>query len=53
MADRVQEILSWYSSDNVGDTLKGRNTMSTNVVEGRKDVEIIERIYRKRDEQLV
>ncbi|MCB0791984.1 MAG: Gfo/Idh/MocA family oxidoreductase [Flavobacteriales bacterium] len=39
--------------DNVVDTLKGRNIMTTNALEGMKVVEIIERIYRKRDEQLV
>ncbi|MEO8590967.1 MAG: Gfo/Idh/MocA family oxidoreductase [Flavobacteriales bacterium] len=39
--------------DNVVDTLKGRNTMTTNALEGLKVVEIIERIYQKRDEQLV
>ncbi|MBK6539687.1 MAG: Gfo/Idh/MocA family oxidoreductase [Flavobacteriales bacterium] len=39
--------------DNVVDTLKGRTTMTTNALEGLKVVEIIERIYQKRDEQLV
>ncbi|MCB9169597.1 MAG: Gfo/Idh/MocA family oxidoreductase [Flavobacteriales bacterium] len=39
--------------ENVVDTLKGRNIMTTNALEGMKVVEIIERIYRKRDEQLV
>ncbi len=39
--------------DNVVDTLKGKNTMTTNALEGLKVVEIIERIYQKRDEQLV
>ncbi len=39
--------------DNVVDTLKGRNTMTTNALEGLKVVEIIERIYAKRNEQLV
>ncbi len=42
-----------YIIDNVVDTLKGRNTMTTNALEGLKVVEIIERIYQKRDEQLV
>ena len=42
-----------YIIENVVDTLKGRNTMTTNALEGLKVVEIIERIYRKRDEQLV
>jgi hypothetical protein len=37
----------------VVDTLKGRNTMTTNALEGLKVVEIIERIYQKRDEQSV
>lgn len=39
--------------ENVVDTLKGRNTLTTNALEGLKVVEIIERIYRKRDEQFV
>jgi UDP-N-acetyl-2-amino-2-deoxyglucuronate dehydrogenase len=39
--------------DNVVDTLKGRNTLTTNALEGLKVVEIIERIYEKRDEQPV
>ena len=39
--------------DNVVDTLKGRNTMTTNALEGLKVVEIIERIYTKRNEQPV
>jgi predicted dehydrogenase len=39
--------------DNVVDTLKGRNTITTNALEGMKVVEIIERIYKKRNEQLV
>jgi UDP-N-acetyl-2-amino-2-deoxyglucuronate dehydrogenase len=42
-----------YIIDNVVDTLKGRNTMTTNALEGLKVVEIIERIYRKRNEQSV
>jgi predicted dehydrogenase len=39
--------------DNVVDTLKGRTTLTTNALEGLKVVEIIERIYQKRDEQPV
>lgn len=39
--------------DNVVDTLKGRNTLTTNALEGLKVVEIIERIYQKRNEQFV
>jgi UDP-N-acetyl-2-amino-2-deoxyglucuronate dehydrogenase len=39
--------------DNVVDTLKGRNIMTTNALEGLKVVEIIERIYQKRDERPV
>ncbi|MBK9175024.1 MAG: Gfo/Idh/MocA family oxidoreductase [Flavobacteriales bacterium] len=39
--------------DNVVDTLKGRTTLTTNALEGLKVVEIIERIYAKRDEQPV
>ncbi len=39
--------------DNVVDTLKGRTIMTTNALEGLKVVEIIERIYEKRNEQLV
>jgi UDP-N-acetyl-2-amino-2-deoxyglucuronate dehydrogenase len=42
-----------YIIDNVVDTLRGRNTMTTNALEGLKVVEIIERIYEKRDEQPV
>lgn len=42
-----------YIMDNVVDTLRGRNTMTTNALEGLKVVEIIERIYAKRNEQLV
>ena len=37
--------------ENVVETLKGSNTMTTNALEGLKVVEIIERIYEKRDEQ--
>ncbi|MBK6342784.1 MAG: Gfo/Idh/MocA family oxidoreductase [Flavobacteriales bacterium] len=39
--------------ENVVDTLKGRTTLTTNALEGLKVVEIIERIYEKRDEQPV
>jgi len=39
--------------DNVVDTLSGRSTLTTNALEGLKVVEIIERIYEKRNEQLV
>ncbi|MDQ3100343.1 MAG: Gfo/Idh/MocA family oxidoreductase [Bacteroidota bacterium] len=42
-----------YIIDNVVDTLKGRNTMTTNALEGLKVVEIIERIYQRRNEQSV
>jgi UDP-N-acetyl-2-amino-2-deoxyglucuronate dehydrogenase len=42
-----------YIVDNVVDTLKGRTTLTTNALEGLKVVEIIERIYQKRNEQLV
>ncbi|MCB0782457.1 MAG: Gfo/Idh/MocA family oxidoreductase [Flavobacteriales bacterium] len=38
---------------NVVDTILDRGSMTTNALEGLKVVEIIERIYRKRDEQLV
>lgn len=41
-----------YIIENVVDTLKGRNTATTNALEGLKVVEIIERIYQKRDEQI-
>ena len=41
-----------YIIENVVDTLKGRNTATTNALEGLKVVEIIERIYKVRDEQL-
>jgi hypothetical protein len=40
-----------YIIENVVDTLKGRNTATTNALEGLKVVEIIERIYQIRDEQ--
>ena len=35
--------------DNVIDTLKGRNTITTNALEGLKIVDIIERIYSLRN----
>lgn len=38
---------------NVIDTLKGRTTATTNALEGLKVVDIIERIYKVRDEQAV
>ena len=41
-----------YVIENVVDTLKGRTTMTTNALEGLKVVEIIERIYTVRDEQV-
>lgn len=41
-----------YIIENVVDTLKGRSTMTTNALEGLKVVEIIERIYKVRDEQV-
>src|SRR5690554_1011675 len=40
-----------YVIQNVVDTLKGRNIATTNAFEGLKVVEIIERIYKVRDEQ--
>ncbi|MEO8734549.1 MAG: Gfo/Idh/MocA family oxidoreductase [Flavobacteriales bacterium] len=42
-----------YIIENVVDTLKGRQTMTTNALEGMKVVDIIERIYHKRDERVV
>jgi hypothetical protein len=36
--------------DNVIDTLKGRNTITTNALEGLKIVDIIERIYSLRND---
>lgn len=42
-----------YIIDNVVDTLRGHSTLTTNALEGLKVVEIIERIYEKRNEQLV
>lgn len=41
-----------YVIKNVIDTLKGRTTATTNALEGLKVVEIIERIYEIRNEQL-
>ncbi len=41
-----------YVIENVVDTLKGRTTITTNALEGLKVVEIIERIYTVRDEQV-
>ena len=41
-----------YVIKNVIDTLKGRTTPTTNALEGLKVVEIIERIYKVRNEQL-
>jgi hypothetical protein len=35
----------------VADTLRGRNTMTTNALEGLKVVEIIERIYALKSNQ--
>lgn len=40
-----------YIIENVVDTLKGRTSATTNALEGLKVVEIIERIYKVRDEQ--
>ncbi|MDG1147897.1 MAG: Gfo/Idh/MocA family oxidoreductase [Crocinitomicaceae bacterium] len=41
-----------YVIKNVIDTLKGKTTATTNALEGLKVVEIIERIYKVRNEQL-
>lgn len=41
-----------YVMKNVIDTLKGRTSATTNALEGLKVVEIIERIYKVRNEQL-
>jgi hypothetical protein len=41
-----------YVIRNVIDTLKGRTSATTNALEGLKVVEIIERIYKVRNEQL-
>lgn len=38
-----------YIFENVVETLKGKNTITTNALEGLKVVDIIERIYRQRD----
>jgi UDP-N-acetyl-2-amino-2-deoxyglucuronate dehydrogenase len=40
-----------YVIENVVETLKDRSTATTNALEGLKVVEIIERIYKVRDEQ--
>jgi predicted dehydrogenase len=40
-----------YIFENVVETLKGKNTITTNALEGLKVVDIIERIYRQRDVQ--
>jgi UDP-N-acetyl-2-amino-2-deoxyglucuronate dehydrogenase len=40
-----------YIIENVVDSLKGRKTATTNALEGLKVVDIIERIYKVRDEQ--
>lgn len=42
-----------YVISNVIDTLKGRTSPTTNALEGLKVVEIIERIYKVRNEQLI
>ncbi len=42
-----------YVIENVIDTLKGRNTITTNALEGLKVVEIIERIYALRSKELL
>ena len=39
-----------YIIENVVDTLKGRTVATTNALEGLKVVEIIERIYKRRDQ---
>ena len=41
-----------YVIRNVIDTIKGRTTITTNALEGLKVVEIIERIYKVRNEQI-
>ena len=41
-----------YVIRNVIDTLKGRTTATTNALEGLKVVEMIERIYKVRNEQI-
>ena len=40
-----------YIIENVVDTLRGQNVATTNVLEGLKVVEIIEKIYKLRDNQ--
>ncbi len=42
-----------YVIENVIDTLKGKTTATTNALEGLKVVDIIERIYNLRDENLL
>lgn len=42
-----------YIIENVVDTLKQRKSMTTNALEGMKVIDIIERIYQKRDERPV
>jgi len=42
-----------YVIGNVIDTLKGRTSATTNALEGLKVVDIIERIYKVRDEQAI
>ncbi len=42
-----------YIIENVVDTLKTRKSMTTNALEGMKVIDIIERIYQKRDERPV
>ncbi len=42
-----------YIIENVVDTLKSRKPMTTNALEGMKVIDIIERIYQKRDERPV
>jgi predicted dehydrogenase len=42
-----------YVISNVIDTLKGRTSPTTNALEGLKVVDIIERIYKVRNEQLI
>ena len=40
-----------YIIENVVETLRGQNVATTNVLEGLKVVEIIEKIYKLRDNQ--
>ena len=42
-----------YIIENVVDTIKGRQSMTTNALEGMKVIEIIERIYKKKNERPV